>query len=74
MDDILSSVFQVAKFFSESGHHEKAAHLLVKTRQVEEALDVCVAHNILITEEMAESMTLQKTDSGMYIHKLRQSS
>ena len=60
----LSFVSQVATFFSGSGHHEKAAHLLVKTRQVEEALEMCAAHNILITEEMAEDMTLPKTDNG----------
>lgn len=55
----------MAEFFSESGHHEKAAQLFVKTRHVEEALDLCEAHNILITEEMAEDMTIPKTDSGI---------
>ena len=62
---ILQSVFQVADFFSGSGDHEKAAQLLVKTRHIEEALELCAAHNILITETMAEDMTLPKTDSGM---------
>ena len=58
-------VIQVAEFFSESGHHEKAAHLLVKTGKIEEALELCAAHSILVTEKMAEDMTLHKTDCGM---------
>lgn len=57
----------MAEFFSESGHHEKAAQLLVKTRHIEEALYLCEAHNILITEKMAEDMTLPKTDSGIQL-------
>ena len=61
----LCCVFQVADFFSGSGDHEKAAQLLVKTRHIEEALELCAAHNIHITETMAEDMTLPKTDSGM---------
>lgn len=38
----------------------------MKTRHIEQALDLCEAHNILITEKMAEDMTLPKTDSGTY--------
>ena len=56
---------KVAEFLSGNSHHERAALLLVKTKQIEEALDMCIAHNILITEQMAEDMTLHKTDHGM---------
>ena len=56
---------KVAEFLSGNGHHERAALLLVKTKQIEEALDMCIAHNIAITEQMAEDMTLHKTDHGM---------
>ena len=59
-------VLQVAEFFTGSGHHEKAVQLLVRTRHVEEALDLCSAHNILVTEEMADHMTPPKTPSGIY--------
>ena len=61
-------MFQVAEFFTGSGHHEKAVQLLVRTRHVEEALDLCSAHNILVTEEMADHMTPPKTPSGIYIY------
>ena len=56
---------KVAEFLSGNGHHERAALLLIKTKQIEEALETCMTHNILITEDMAENMTLQKTDHGM---------
>ena len=56
----------MAEFFSESGQHEKAALLLVKTGNIEEGLEVCATHNILITEEMAEDMTPPKNKHGVY--------
>ena len=55
---------QVADFFSSNGQHEKAVHLLVRSKKTEEALDMCMAQNITITEEMAEHMTLPKTPNG----------
>ena len=49
---------------SGNGHHEKAALLLVRTKQIEEALDMCTTHHVLISEDMAEDMTPQKTGHG----------
>jgi intraflagellar transport protein 140 len=65
-DDLTEStspvmIARVAEFLSGNGHHERAVLLLIKTKQIEEALDMCMTHNILITEDMAENMTLQKT-------------
>ena len=57
----------MADFLSGNGHHERAAQLLVKTKQIEEALDMCMTHNVLITEDMAEAMTPQKLDNGTFI-------
>ena len=56
---------KVAEFLAGSGHYERAVLLLIKTKQIEEALDMCTTHNILITEDMAENMTLQKTGHGI---------
>jgi intraflagellar transport protein 140 len=49
-----------ADFFKEHGQYEKSVHLLLTGKQYDEALDVCMAQKIKITEEMAERMTLPK--------------
>jgi intraflagellar transport protein 140 len=53
-----------AEFFMDHGQYEKAAHLYVTAKRYDEALDLCMAHKINITEEMAERMTLAKTDDA----------
>lgn len=50
-----------AEAFVASGRHEAAVRLLVKGRQVERALDLLVANEVPLTEELAESLTPQKT-------------
>ena len=60
----------MAEFFSSNGQHEKAVELLVRSKQIEMALDLCATHNIVITEEMAENMTLPKAPEGIYMYTL----
>jgi intraflagellar transport protein 140 len=49
-----------AEFFIEHGQFEKAVHLLVTGKEYERALDLCMAHKVVITDDMAERMTLEK--------------
>jgi intraflagellar transport protein 140 len=44
-----------------SGRHEAAVRLLVKGRQFGRALDLLVAHEVPLNEELAEALTPQKT-------------
>jgi intraflagellar transport protein 140 len=53
-----------ADFFIENGHYAKAVHLLLVGNRVSEALDVCMQHDVKVTEEMAEKMTPPKEDKG----------
>ncbi|XP_034049465.1 intraflagellar transport protein 140 homolog [Thalassophryne amazonica] len=48
-------------FFIEHAKYEKAVDLLVAAKKYVEALEVCVAENLTITENLAERMTI--TDS-----------
>lgn len=66
--NVRTILLKVAEFLTENDHHERAVLLLIKTKQIEEALEMCVAQNIPITEEMAENMTPQKPDNGIYEH------
>ena len=47
---------------------EKAVELLIQSRRFKEALDLCMANSITITEELAERMTIAKTPSGQSSH------
>lgn len=47
-------------FFLQHGHPDKAAGLLIHAKQYSRALDVCVQHDVAISEEMAEAMTPDK--------------
>ena len=49
-----------ANFFTSHGQYEKAVHLFISAREYGEALELCTAHNVLISEEMAEKMTPEK--------------
>ncbi|KAJ3044635.1 hypothetical protein HDV00_001561 [Rhizophlyctis rosea] len=49
-----------ADFFLESGQYDKAVKLLIIGRRFDEALDICMGHNVTLTEEMATSMTLKE--------------
>jgi len=52
---------QVASFFMSHGQHQKAVQLQLTAGRIREALQLCMEHNVDITEEMAEKMTLPKT-------------
>jgi intraflagellar transport protein 140 len=53
---------KAAKFFLEAKRYDKAASLLVNAGRFDEALDLCLAENVIVTEEMADKMTLPKHD------------
>ena len=38
--------------------------LYIKSGEITLGMDLCLQHNIVVTEEMAEHMTLDKDDSG----------
>uniref|UniRef100_A0A8D0HMH8 Intraflagellar transport protein 140 homolog n=1 Tax=Sphenodon punctatus TaxID=8508 RepID=A0A8D0HMH8_SPHPU len=47
-------------FFIEHAQYEKAVELLLAAKKYHEALQLCLKHNLTITEEMAEKMTVCK--------------
>eukprot|EP01002_Notosolenus_urceolatus_P015452 NODE_7_length_4446_cov_23.596543_g6_i0.p1 GENE.NODE_7_length_4446_cov_23.596543_g6_i0~~NODE_7_length_4446_cov_23.596543_g6_i0.p1 ORF type:complete len:1437 (-),score=556.32 NODE_7_length_4446_cov_23.596543_g6_i0:134-4204(-) len=47
---------RAADFLSQNGHHEKAVNMLIQARQYDKALEICVNHDVSLTEEKAESM------------------
>lgn len=51
-----------ADFFIENGQFGKAVHLCLIGNRINEALDVCMQHDVKVTEEMAEKMTPPKED------------
>eukprot|EP00998_Keelungia_sp_KM082_P005361 NODE_16_length_3996_cov_51.442233_g15_i0.p1 GENE.NODE_16_length_3996_cov_51.442233_g15_i0~~NODE_16_length_3996_cov_51.442233_g15_i0.p1 ORF type:complete len:1185 (-),score=344.87 NODE_16_length_3996_cov_51.442233_g15_i0:442-3720(-) len=52
---------QCAEFFLSHGQHEKAVKMLINGKAFERALGVCVEQEVLMTDEMAEKMTLPKS-------------
>lgn len=53
-----------ASFFLEHQQFDKAVMLYIKSGEITLGMDLCLQHNIVVTEEMAEHMTLDKDDSG----------
>uniref|UniRef100_UPI00358F9C54 intraflagellar transport protein 140 homolog n=1 Tax=Myxine glutinosa TaxID=7769 RepID=UPI00358F9C54 len=49
-----------SEFCLQHGLFEKAVHLLLAGKKLEEALEICEEHDVIITEELAEKMTLIK--------------
>lgn len=49
-----------AEAFVSAGRHDAAVRLLVKGRQLEQALDLLLAHEVPLTEELAEALTPPK--------------
>uniref|UniRef100_A0ABM5F0W3 Intraflagellar transport protein 140 homolog n=1 Tax=Pogona vitticeps TaxID=103695 RepID=A0ABM5F0W3_9SAUR len=47
-------------FFIEHAQYEKAVELLLAAKKYQDALQLCLAQNLTITEEMAEKMTISK--------------
>ncbi|XP_049802425.1 intraflagellar transport protein 140 homolog [Schistocerca nitens] len=65
-------VQKCAQFFFENKQYEKAVDLLAVTKQHVEALELCLEHNVPVTEELAEKLTLAKgeTDEATRVHVL----
>mmetsp|Transcript_30722 Transcript_30722/g.68056 ORF Transcript_30722/g.68056 Transcript_30722/m.68056 type:complete len:1411 (+) Transcript_30722:34-4266(+) len=49
-----------SEFFMSNGHFDKAVKMLIAAGQYSRALELCVEHDVSITEEMAEAMTPSK--------------
>ncbi|MEW5317550.1 MAG: hypothetical protein WDW38_008838 [Sanguina aurantia] len=49
-----------AEFFMTHGHNDKAVKMLIAAGQYSRALELCVEHDVTISEDMAESMTPDK--------------
>merc|ERR1719401_1108981 len=49
-----------AEFFMQHSQHDKAVHLLSMSHQYERAVDLCVEHDVQISEDMAERITPEK--------------
>ena len=58
---------RVADYFMENDQFDKAVELLVKSKQVDSALDLCLSHHIRLTEEMVETMTPVKREGGEWV-------
>eukprot|EP01059_Diplonema_ambulator_P004781 TRINITY_DN14515_c0_g1_i2.p1 TRINITY_DN14515_c0_g1~~TRINITY_DN14515_c0_g1_i2.p1 ORF type:complete len:1452 (+),score=600.81 TRINITY_DN14515_c0_g1_i2:52-4356(+) len=54
---------QCAEFFLNKEQHEKAVRMYIQAKSYSEALQVCLDRNVQLTEEMAEEMTLPKTEN-----------
>ncbi|KAG2490014.1 hypothetical protein HYH03_011479 [Edaphochlamys debaryana] len=52
-----------AEFFMQNGHNDKAVKMLIAAQQYGKALELCVEHDVSITEEMADAMTPDKNVS-----------
>ena len=48
----------------EHGKFDKAMEILVRSKKIMEALDLCVSHNITLTEDLVERMTIPKKPNG----------
>jgi len=54
----ISTLRKCIDYFLEKKDFEKAIHLYIKAGQYEEAIDLCLAHKVIITEEMADSFVI----------------
>merc|ERR1719453_1511784 len=62
-----------AEFFLDHGQYEKTVHLFTIARECTRALDLCVLHNIAITEEMAERLCPELGTKGAEDEETRNS-
>uniref|UniRef100_A0A3P8UIQ4 Intraflagellar transport 140 n=1 Tax=Cynoglossus semilaevis TaxID=244447 RepID=A0A3P8UIQ4_CYNSE len=49
-------------FFNTHSQYDKAVELLVTAKKYQQALELCVVRDVVITEELAERMTLESKD------------
>ena len=59
-----ATLARCADFFIENGQYEKACQMLTQARRFDEALDICVDQKVKLTDDMAEKMTLPKSDDA----------
>ncbi|XP_071443964.1 intraflagellar transport protein 140 homolog [Hetaerina americana] len=57
-DPMLSQ--KCATFFIKNKQYEKAVNLLAMAKKYNEALDLCMQHDVPLTDELAEKLTLEK--------------
>ncbi|OUM64974.1 hypothetical protein PIROE2DRAFT_8118 [Piromyces sp. E2] len=50
----ISTLRKCIDYFLEKKDFEKAIHLYIRSGQYEDAIDLCLAHNVMITEDMAD--------------------
>ncbi|XP_068236628.1 intraflagellar transport protein 140 homolog isoform X1 [Palaemon carinicauda] len=53
-----------SQYFISNGQFDRAVSLLITGKQYSEALDLCVEHNVWVTEELAERFTLPKDENA----------
>ncbi|XP_031832698.1 intraflagellar transport protein rempA isoform X2 [Nomia melanderi] len=64
-------ILKCAEYFVQNDQIEKAVDLLATGRKYIEALELMQQHNILLTEDLAEKMTLDKIDNDAEREKIR---
>lgn len=66
-----SLIRKSAEFFVKNGQIEKAVNLLATGKNYSEAFDLIQQHNISMTEELAEKLTMIKVDNDIEQERLR---
>jgi len=61
---------RAASFFIDSARYDKAVNLLVAAQQFDEAVEMCKTQAVIISDEMAEKMTVEKSDDNTYRNQL----
>nr|CAD7202239.1 unnamed protein product [Timema douglasi] len=66
-------IAKCAKFFVDNKQFDKAVDLLAVGKQYEEALALCVEHDIPVTEDLAEKLTMVKGegDEGLRVKAMK---
>ena len=55
---------KVADYFMDKGLFAKALEILLRNQRTEEALKLCSIHNVPLSEELVEKMTIPRRESG----------
>ena len=61
---------RAAKFFIDAARYDKAVNLLVAAQQFDEAVEMCKAQAVIISDEMAEKMTIEKSEDNAHRNDL----
>lgn len=57
---------QAADFFIKRAKFDKAVNLLLTSKEYEEAVEICRAQQVFVTDELAEKFTLEKGDDNSF--------